>query len=287
MGGLSSFVSDAIPDQRRAFAYDALSYNMSAVAGPALVAAAAVFFPAQLALAALAAAAVLGALGTAAIGLRSHAAAGVSVGRSVRDGLGHILGHRPLAVVTAASTLSQLGQGGLAVAAVALSIQRTGAPGDGALLVTSFAVGSLLGALWETVRPARGRPPAVMMAGFSATGLCTIAAALDLGTVWTAAAIGLSGVFTASATAAMLHLRSRLSPPRLRSQVFTVGAGLRTSAAAAGAALAGAATELDGGLVVAGIGLVWAASAGLMIAYPATAEDGKAATSRWRSLIRR
>lgn len=34
MGGLSSFVLGAIPDVRRAFAYDALSYNVSAVAGP-------------------------------------------------------------------------------------------------------------------------------------------------------------------------------------------------------------------------------------------------------------
>ncbi|MCG2624361.1 hypothetical protein LVY72_20935 [Arthrobacter sp. I2-34] len=279
-GGLSSFVADAMPDRRRAFAYDALSYNVSAVAGPALVGLAALFFPAQVALGLLAAAAVLGALSTAAIGLRSHAAAGVSVARSVLDGLGHILGHRPLAVVTAASTLSQLGQGGLAVAAVALSIERTGAPGDGALLVTSFAIGSLVGALWETVRPTRARLPAVMMLGFVFTGLSTIAAALDLGTAWTAAAIGLSGAFTASATAAMLHLRSRLSPPRLRSQVFTVGAGLRTSAAAAGAALAGSATGLSGGLTVAGIGLIWVVSAGLMIAYPATAGDKKATPSR-------
>jgi len=275
LGGLSSFVTDTIPDQRRAFAYDALSYNMSAVAGPALVAVTALFFPAPVALGVLAAAAVLGGLSTAAIGLPPHAAAGVSVGRSVSDGLRHILGHRPLAVLTGASTLSQVGQGGLAVAAVALSIERTGAPGDGALLVTSFAIGSLLGALCETLWPTRARPPAVMMAGFFATGLFTVAAALDLGAAWTVGAIGLSGVFTASATAAMLHLRSHLSPPRLRSQVFTVGAGLRTSAAAAGAALAGATTGISGGLTVAAIGLMWIASAGLMVAYPATAKDSE------------
>ncbi|GER23051.1 hypothetical protein NCCP1664_15470 [Zafaria cholistanensis] len=275
MGGLSSFVADAIPDQRRAFAYDALSYNLSAVAGPALVAVVALFFPAQAALGVLAAAAFFGALGTAAMRLRSHAGAGVSIGRSVLEGLGHILGHRPLAVVTGASTLSQLGQGGLAVAAVALSIERTGAPNDAALLVTSFAIGSLLGALWETVRPTRARPPAVMMAGFFATGLFTIAAALDLGAAWTIIAIGLSGVFTASATTAMLHLRSRLSPSRLRSQVFTVGAGLRTTAFAAGAALAGFTTSLDGALTVAGIGLIWVASAALMTAYPAAANDSE------------
>ncbi|MDQ0616300.1 hypothetical protein [Arthrobacter globiformis] len=73
-----------------------------------------------------------------------------------------------MAVVTAASTLSQLGQGWLAIAAIALSIGWIGSPSDGALVVTSFAVGSLLGALCETVRPTRARPYAVMMAGFFA-----------------------------------------------------------------------------------------------------------------------
>jgi hypothetical protein len=61
--------------------------------------------------------------------------------------------HRPVAVVTASSTLTQLGQGGLAIAAVALSIERTGTPGEGAVMVTAFAIGSLLGALIETIRP--------------------------------------------------------------------------------------------------------------------------------------
>ncbi len=268
MGGLSSFVADAIPDGRRAFAYDALSYNVSAVAGPALVAITVVLFPAQVALWVLAAAAIVGAVSSAVIKLPSHAAERVSVWRAVSSGLRQLLGHRPLAVVTAASTLSQLGQGGLAVAAVALSVERIGSPQDGALLVTAFAVGSLLGALWETVRPARTRPHIVMTVGFFGTGMLTVAAALDVGQLWTVIAIGLSGVFTASSAAAMLFLRSHHSPPPVRSQVFTVGAGLRVTASAAGAALAGSATGLSGAITVAGLGLVWVASAGLMVAYP-------------------
>lgn len=268
MGGLSSFVADAIPDGRRAFAYDALSYNVSAVAGPALVALAVTFLPAQAALWALSASAALGAVSIAVVGLPSHAASVVPVWLSVTAGFRQLLGHRPLAVVTAASTLSQLGQGGLAIAAVALSMERIGSARDGALLVTAFAVGSLLGALVETVRPARARPHMVMMAGFFATGMFTVAAALDLGMVWTVIAIGLSGAFTASSAAAMLFLRSHHSPPHLKSQVFTVGAGLRVTASAAGAALTGSVTGLSGALTVAGLGLVWVLSAGLMVAYP-------------------
>ncbi|MFF2242870.1 hypothetical protein ACFVTM_01635 [Arthrobacter sp. NPDC058130] len=268
MGGLSSFVAGEIPDQWRAFAYDALSYNISAVAGPALVAVMVTFLPAGTALWVLSAAALLGALGAAAMGLKARGAISSSVWRTVKSGLHRLLSHRPLAVVTGASTLTQLGQGGLAVAAVALSIERIGSPSQGALLVTAFAVGSLLGALCETIRPTRARPHAVMMLGFLATGLLTIVAAFDFGTGWTVVAIGLSGVFTASTSAAMLFLRNHLSPPHLRSQIFTVGAGFRASASAAGAALAASVTGLGGGLAVAGIGLIWVVSAALMAGYP-------------------
>jgi len=268
MGGLSSFVADAIPDGRRAFAYDALSYNFSAVAGPAFVAVMLAFFPAGASLMVLAAAAVVGAFCVSIIGLRPHAAVTISPWRAIAAGLHRIFRHRPLAVVTAASTLSQLGQGGLAIAAVALSMDRIGSPSEGALVVTAFAVGSLLGALYETARPTSARPHVVMMAGFLGTGLLTIGAAVDLGTVWTVIAIGASGVFTASTAAAMLFLRNLLSPHHLRSQIFTVGAGLRASASAAGAALAASATGLGGTFTVAVIGLVWVLSAAVMAAYP-------------------
>ena len=222
----------------------------------------------------LSGAALLGAPSAAAMGLTARGATGASVWRTVKSGLHRILSHRPLAVVTGASTLSQLGQGGLAVAAVALSIERIGSPSEGALLVTAFAVGSLLGAMCETIRPTRARPHAVMMLGFVATGLLTMVAAFDFGTAWTVVAIGLSGLFTASTSAAMLFLRNHLSPPHLRSQIFTVGAGFRASASAVGAALAGSVTGLGGGLAVAGIGLIWVVSGALMAGYRAPGGEG-------------
>jgi hypothetical protein len=271
MGGLSSFVANAIPDQRRSFAYDALSYNLSAVAGPALVAAMAALLPAQAAMFVLSAAALLGSVCVAAIRLPAHGASERSVWSTTLAGLRHIFGHRPLAVVTVSSSLTQLGQGGLAVAAVALSIDRIGSPADAALLVTAFAAGSLLGAVVETARPTRARPHVVMGVGFLATGVFTIAAVANLGMVWTVVAIGLSGAFTASTSAAMLLLRNALSPAHLRAQIFTVGAGLRASASAAGAALAGSATGLGGAVAVAAIGVVWIVSAALMAAYPSDA----------------
>jgi hypothetical protein len=107
-----------------------------------------------------------------------------------------------------------------------------------------------------------------MMVGYLATGLLIIAAAFDLGIAWTVVAIALSGAFTAPTAAAMFSLRNHLSPPHLRSQIFTVGAGFRTSASAAGAGLAASATAFGGGLLMAGIGVIWVASATVMASYP-------------------
>jgi MFS family permease len=268
MGGLSSFVADTIADGRRAFAYDALSYNVSAVAGPALVALIAALLSAQSALFALAVTALTGTSFAGAIKVRPRTRSSDPPWHVVKAGLQRIFAYRPLAVVTASSTLTQVGQGGLAIAVVTLSVERAGSPREGAGLITAFAVGSLLGALWETVRPSRNRPHRTMTAGFIATGLLTICAAFDLGTTWAFITIGLSGVFTACTTTAMLLLRDQHSTARLKSQVFTVSAGLRTSASAGGAMLSAAASDFGGAISLSSLGIIWIMSAALMTAYP-------------------
>ncbi len=276
MGGLSSFVTEVIPDPRRAYANDALSYNLGAVVGPAVVAGAATVASAQLAMLLMAASALLGAAGTATLRLSPLAEVTGSIWSAMRAGLTHIATHRPLAVVTASGTLSQFGNGGLAIAAVALSLERVGSPDTGAIIVSAFAIGGLIGALAIAARQGNTRPELVMGLGFAATGLLTLAAAVDLGLVWSIVVIGLSGLFTASSAAAMLLLRKQQSPPALRSQVFTVGAGLRATAAAAGAAVAGLAAGLGAGVLIVGVGIAWIVSGLLLLAYPrgAAAIDG-------------
>ncbi|MBM7503900.1 MFS transporter [Agromyces aurantiacus] len=272
-GGLSSFVTEGIPDERRAYAIDALAYNLGAVAGPAAVAAAAALGSARIATLVMAGSALLGAAGTIPLRLRPLAGAHepASFFGTIAAGFRHIATHRPLAVITASGTLSQFGAGGLAIAAVALSVARTGDPGEGAIIVTSFAIGGLLGALWNSRRPPRRSPEWVMGWGFAATGLLTIVAAFDLGPTWAIAAIGASGLFTAPSAAAMLLIRKQQSPPELRSQVFTVGAGLRAAAAAAGAAVAGLAAGVGAEALIVAIGVVWVASGAMLLAYPAGA----------------
>lgn len=274
-GGLSSFAADVIDGEKRPFAYDALSYNFSSVAGPALIAIITTLVPlsASLALDVLAVTAVAGAVSALLFRLHPRPASETSYWRSITNGLHRIAMHRPLSVITSASTIGQLGQGGLPIAAIALSIERAGSPSEGAAIVTAFAVGSLVGALLETVRASRFRPQLVMMIGFLCTGVFTVAAAADLGSVWTIGAIGASGLFTASSTAALFYLRTLHSPPHLRSQVFAVGSGLRASAQAVGAALAAAMAVIGGVQAIVVIGLMWMLSALAMAFYPRNPEE--------------
>lgn len=269
MGGLSSFVTEGIRDERRAYAIDALAYNIGAVAGPAAVAAATALGSARLATLLMAGSALLGVVGT--IPLRLRPLPGEPHGTmlaTMAAGFRHITTHRPLAVITSSGTLSQFGAGGLAIAAVALAVARTGDAALGAIIVTAFAIGGLIGALWNSTRPAVRPPEVTMGVGFAATGVLTVLAAADLGLVFTVAAIGASGLFTASSSAAMLLIRKQQSPPKLRSQVFTVGSGLRAAAAAAGAAAAGLAAGLGGAALLVAIGVVWIASGAMLVAYP-------------------
>lgn len=274
MGGLSSFVPDSFPDRDRGYAADALAYNVGAVAGPAVGGVLAAGLGARPATLLLATVCVIGAIGAATMAVRPH----VSRERSglwseVRTGLRFIVGHRPIAVITASATVNQLGAGGLAIAALVLTVQRGDRPEHSAWIVTAFAVGALIGSAVLAARPFRRRLALVMPLSFAASGALLIVGAADLGFAWTVVLIGIAGVCIAPGAASLLALRTRYSPPEVRSQVFTVGSGLRASAAAAGAALAGVLSGWDGTLLLVLVGAVGGLAAGaIMLAFPRDAE---------------
>lgn len=274
-GGLSSFVTDAIDDENRAYAYDALSYNVASVAGPGLVAVVGVQGgdSGAVGMWLMAGVALLGA--GAALTLRVHPRPAAVTGwlGTIGAGARHLTGHAPLRLVVLSGALANLGVGALPIVAIGLSQERAGDVHEAALIVTSFAVGGLAGAVLSAIRPgSRFTPQFVMAGGWAAIGLFTLLAVPDLGLTWTIVVIGLSGVFTASSSAAMLLLRKLLSPPEVRSQVFTIGSGLRAATGALGAAVAGAVAGLDAGVLIAAVGAVWLVSAALMLAYRAPTE---------------
>jgi MFS family permease len=269
-GGLSSFVTDAIPDENRAYAYDALSYNISSVAGPGLVAVVGVAGRdgGAIGMWLMAGAALVGAVG--ALGMRVTPRPATEHGwiGTIGAGARQLAGHIPLRVVILSGTVAAIGAGALPIVAVGLSIERTGDVHQAALIVTAFAVGGLAGAVLSAIRPgSRFTPQVVMGGGWALIGLFTLLAVPDLGLVWTIVVIGISGIFTASSNAAMLLLRKVNSPPQVRSQVFTIGSGLRAASGALGAAVAGAVAGLAAGVLIAGIGAIWIASAAMVLAY--------------------
>ncbi|MEO7722433.1 MAG: MFS transporter [Pseudolysinimonas sp.] len=273
MGGLSSFVSDGFGDERRAYAADSLSYNVGSVAGPGLAAVVASLGAAGVGALILSGTSLLGALAVFAVAMTPRPAPEHGARSAIRAGTRHLLTHRPLAAVTLSGTVAQLGAGALPICAVALELQRSGMAERGAWIVTAFAIGALAGSLIATSRPPRRwRTETVMLVGFAGTGLLTIAAVVDLGLPWTIVAIAMAGLCTGPSTAAMLLLRKQQSPAAVRSQVFTVGSGLRTTAAAAGAGVAGVVAGGNPAALLVLIGLVWVASSLIMLGYPRGAE---------------
>ncbi|WP_181408358.1 MFS transporter [Schumannella sp. 10F1B-5-1] len=273
LGGMSSFVTDAIADERRAYADDGVSYNIASVGGPALAALVVALADARIASIVTAVVAALGAVGMLALHFAPRPRHDdLHLGRDILRAVRALTRHRPLAAVTASGTLSQLGQGALPIAAIALAHERAASADQGAWIVTAFAIGALAGGVAYALIPVRLRPEVVMGGGFAVVGLLTLGAVADLGMPFTLIVIGLSGIVVAPSAAAMLLLRKQQSRARVRSQVFTIGSGLRTAAAALGAAIVGQLGGAPAGLLIALIGVVWMASAAIMLAYPRGAQ---------------
>ena len=267
-GGLSSFVAPVGTDARRAYALDALSYNVGGVAGPALVAVLAPTLGPRAALVAMAAIALVSLVAYPLLPMEPRAAERKGLLHALTAGIVAMATHRPLAAVTLSGTVTEFGRGIMPIAAIGIALAATGDAAVSALIVAGFAVGALIGAALEPLRRQALSAHATMGIGYALTGLATLAAALDFGIGWTIALVALSGLCTAAPTAAMLMLRRSDSPEDVVAQVFTVGAALRTAAAAGGTALAGALAGVEPLLLLAASGAVWVLGGAVMLAYP-------------------
>ncbi|MFW6723168.1 MFS transporter [Streptomyces sp. MAR4 CNY-716] len=166
--------------------------------------------------------------------------------------------------ITAATSLAFVGVGGLAPAAVLLADER-GYPGGGGVLLTVLAAGALAGALLAA-RRAPGlsdvRLAAVCLVG---TGVALLGAAAAGPYPLCVALFALAGLCDGPLLAATLRIRADHAPPAVRTQVFTLGAGLKTTAGAAGAALtAAAASALSPTQLLAGLAALQLAGATLL-----------------------
>ncbi|MFF4607470.1 MFS transporter [Streptomyces sp. NPDC001339] len=286
-GGLSSLLAVLLPAyarQDRAYALDAAVYNAASVAGPSVAGVVATLASPGMAMALLGGSAALGAalLGGIPCGggrqsceaaqqpigaapesvTASHhetAADPVPAGGALRTdlmaGLTALWRVRELRALTAGTCLAFAGIGGLTTTAVLLAGYR-GHPGAGGALMTAFATGALIGSLavarWRLPCPDQG----LVVAALCGTGLTLGTAALVPSPTADAALFVLAGVCDGPLLTATLRLRAAYAPPRARAQVFTLGAGLKITAAACGGALTGAAAAAPPPLLLLGIAAV-------------------------------
>ncbi|RSS50352.1 MFS transporter [Streptomyces sp. WAC07061] len=266
-GGLSSLVAGLLPQgpaRDRAYGWDASTYNAAAVTAPAAVSVVGAVLSAGPAMAMLAASAALAALLAASLPY-SAADAGSSSPDGPRAGLGAGLAAlwrvRELRAITSATTLAFVGIGSLTTTSVLLAT-GLGSPGAGGVLMTAFAAGALAGSL--TLGRMTGVAPGRLARwGMAGTGVALVAAAFTPSVALTAAAFAVAGYCDGPLLTATLRIRSENAPAAVRPQVFTLGAGLKITAASTGAALVGLAAAAPPWTLLLGIAVLQLAAAAL------------------------
>lgn len=245
-GGMSSLVASLTPaDQHsRAYALDSATYTAATLAGPAVITALAGLWSAGTATASLAVTAAVAAvlIGLLRVPRFAQPAHPSGIGAALATGLTTIWHNGPLRGITGATCLAFLGTGGLPIVAVLLAETWTRAS-DGGLLMTALGLGALVGALTLTRWRPRLSPTALAGVCLVGLGVALALGALSPNLPLGMLAFGVAGLFDGPLLSATLEARSQHSPEHARPQVFTMGAALKISAAAAGTALVGVAAD--------------------------------------------
>jgi predicted MFS family arabinose efflux permease len=241
-GGWTSQLPQVVRDGElpRANAWDAQTFSLASLAGPAL---AGTFAGAAGASAAVAVsvALIVAALPAAWACPRTEPAASGSpaVFAELVDGFRAVVRSRPLARATTLSVLSCVGEGAFVTVTPLLGALALGSAERGALLLSGSALGALAAnaVLARCPRAVRGPDTVLGLSTLVLAAACLLAATLRPGPVVVAAV--LAGVGAGPQLTALFAVRHRCAPPRLRGRVFTTGASLKLTGFALGAALAG------------------------------------------------
>ncbi|MET7686866.1 MFS transporter [Streptomyces sp. NPDC005483] len=249
-GGLTGLLPELLSKERltRAFSADAVSYNLAGICGPAVAAALGTLVGAGAALSVLGAGAMTGGLLLFSLPLRPRARRPTGAGRprpaDLMRGVVELVRNPPLRSVTWGSSVGQMGVGALPVVSVLLAAEYHASWATGGLM-TAFAAGALAGSLSYAYRPVgRHRPELVVLWGLPATGVPLAVVPWAGHAVAAAALFAVAGFCTGPLFSALLAGRERYAPAAVRTQIFTLGAGLKSTFAAAGAGAAGALSGL-------------------------------------------
>jgi predicted MFS family arabinose efflux permease len=262
----------------RANALDAMTFDVAALAGPALAGgvtealgapAAVVVAAALIALAAPAAWRLPArpgrprAVRAASLVCAASAVRATSLVRDLAAGLRVVVGRPALARVTLTSVVSCAAQG-IVVACVPLLGERVlGGAGRGALLLSCAAVSALAANAALARHPRAVAPDTIVWASACVQAASAAAAALWAHPAALVLAMVLMGLGEGPQLTALFAVRHREAPENLRGQIFTTGASLKLTGFALGAAVAGpvAAWSLQGALALAaGVAILAAAA---------------------------
>lgn len=273
-GALTSTLPGLVGAARtpRAFGLDSMFYNVAGMAGPAVAGVMAAVVNPAAAQTLLAGSATLGAIGVAGLPIVAHKRTD-AVRPGLLSGAREILREPTLRVLTLTSALGQVGPGALPVVAALLAVSLK-SPASSGLLLAVLAGGAFVGSLLWTWRPiAPHRAAVVATASMIGIGLPLAVSAATPSIAVTAALFGLSGFFIGPFGSALFTARAQHADEAVRTQVFTIGAGLKVTASALGAAMIALVTDLPVWtllLLVAGAPLL----AGLLGTILLVADDG-------------
>jgi MFS family permease len=254
IGGLTSLLGELAPGNLpRAYGLDASSYSMAGIAGPALAAIVAESAGGVVSAAALAGACALGAVLVATLPVPDRGPHHRRAAAGTRQVLAALWRRPALGAVTAGTTISHLGVGALPLLTAALAV-RLGDTAFTGVALSVMAVGALVSSLAYARFPIRRwRPERVVLAGVAALAVPFALLAVLPGR-WPALVLfAAAGLVEGPLFASLLTVRDREAPPGVRTQVFTIAAGLKVTAAAAGAALAGLISGFGATVLVLGV----------------------------------
>ncbi|WP_328846184.1 MFS transporter [Streptomyces sp. NBC_00258] len=262
-GGWTAQLPRVVPRERlpRANALDAMTFSLASLAGPALAGALAHLLGAPAAVVASAAliAFALPAAWTLPTGRdrgrdrdcdpvpvpvrdrnwdNAPPTASASMTADLAAGIRCITRTRPLARTTLASVVSCMGLGMLITCTPLLGERTFGSAADGTLLLSCTAVSALAANAVLARRPRAIAPDTIIWGSTLILAVALVLSATGHPVLVVAAALT-AGVGEGPQLAALLAIRHRESPERLRSQVFTTGASLKITGFALGAAVAG------------------------------------------------
>ena len=243
MGGLSSLVGTIVPQPmlHRAYAMDVVTYNVSAILAPAIVAAIAGFFSPFVSLVVLAVMMMLAAMNVLRLPISRPDNRAVIAVPSPVDGFKALGSITPLRSTVVVTSMASISVGILPVAATMLADTTFNV--NAGVLLSTMAVGALIGSLSYAARPFGTRNPHVMLPFVTLATAVPLAMMIGIqSTILALALFMFSGILGGPQGTAQFSVRDRFSPPNVRTQVFTLSTSLKTTFAAIGAALAGLAS---------------------------------------------